>query len=80
VPSGCAVRRPRPRTAPQARELDAISAELSIPLEVAVYLDVPDPELTRRLLARAEIEGRSDDNARRDRSPARGVHPPRHAP
>jgi adenylate kinase len=50
-----------PRTAPQARELDAISADLDVPLEVAVYLDVAEDELTRRLLARAEIEGRSDD-------------------
>ena len=50
-----------PRTAPQAEELDTISAELNIPLEAAVYLDVPEEELTRRLLARAEIEGRSDD-------------------
>lgn len=50
-----------PRTAPQARELDAISADLGVPLEAAVYLDVAEDELTRRLLARAEIEGRSDD-------------------
>jgi adenylate kinase len=50
-----------PRTEPQARELDAISAQLEIPLEAAVYLDVPDEELKRRLLARAEIEGRADD-------------------
>ena len=50
-----------PRTAPQARELDAISADLNVPLEAAVYLDVAEDELTRRLLARAEIEGRSDD-------------------
>ena len=50
-----------PRTAPQARELDAISADLDVPLEAAVYLDVAEDELTRRLLARAEIEGRSDD-------------------
>ena len=50
-----------PRTTPQALELDRISGDLSIPLEGAVYLDVPEDELTRRLLARAEIEGRSDD-------------------
>jgi adenylate kinase len=50
-----------PRTAVQAGELDAMSAQRSIPLEAAVYLDVPAAELTRRLLARAEIEGRSDD-------------------
>ena len=50
-----------PRTAPQARELDAISADLGVPLEAAVYLDVAEDELTRRRLARAEIEGRSDD-------------------
>src|SRR5215213_5886950 len=50
-----------PRTAAQAQELDVISAELSIPIESAVYLAVPEEELTRRLLARAEIEGRSDD-------------------
>ena len=50
-----------PRTVPQARELDAISADLNVPLEAAVYLDVAEHELTRRLVARAEIEGRSDD-------------------
>jgi len=50
-----------PRTERQAGALDAISAELDIPLEGAVYLDVPDEELQRRLLARAKIEGRSDD-------------------
>ena len=50
-----------PRTAPQARDLDTLSSHLNIPLEAAVYIDVPEDELTRRLLARAEIEGRSDD-------------------
>jgi adenylate kinase len=50
-----------PRTAPQARALDAVSGDLNIPLEAAVYLDVHEDELMRRLLARAEIEGRSDD-------------------
>jgi adenylate kinase len=50
-----------PRTVTQARELDAIGARLNIPLEGAVYLDVPPKELRRRLLARAESEGRDDD-------------------
>jgi adenylate kinase len=50
-----------PRTPAQARELDKISAELGIPLDAAIYLDVPTEELERRLLARAEIEGRTDD-------------------
>jgi adenylate kinase len=50
-----------PRTEAQASELDRISGELGIPLDAAVYLDVPTDELERRLLARAEIEGRTDD-------------------
>jgi adenylate kinase len=50
-----------PRTAAQARELDAIGARLNIALECAVYIDVPQHALRQRLLARAELEGRSDD-------------------
>jgi adenylate kinase len=50
-----------PRTEPQAVELDTVSTQLEIPLEAAIYLDVPGDELQRRLLSRAEIEGRSDD-------------------
>jgi adenylate kinase len=29
---------------------------------VVIYLDVPDEELMRRILARAAVEGRADDN------------------
>jgi adenylate kinase len=52
-----------PRTERQASELDALSAQLGIPIEGAVYLDVQADELERRLLARAKIEGRDDDTS-----------------
>ena len=50
-----------PRTDRQAQALDELSTQLGIPIERAVYLDVQEKELERRLLARAEIEGRADD-------------------
>ena len=45
-----------PRTLAQAQ-----TADEAIPLDVVVYLDVREQELRRRLLARAELEGRADD-------------------
>jgi adenylate kinase len=46
-----------PRTVAQARALE----QRGIPLDAVVNLTVRAPELKRRLLARAAVEGRSDD-------------------
>ncbi len=51
-----------PRTLEQARALDAILEKLNIELSHVVNFEVPDEELVKRLLGRAEQEGRSDDN------------------
>jgi adenylate kinase len=50
-----------PRTMEQARALYAIARELDMTADVALHLKVDDEELIRRLLARAEEQGRSDD-------------------
>jgi len=50
-----------PRNLAQARVADEAWEQHGIGLEAVVYLEVPEPELRRRLLARAQIEGRSDD-------------------
>jgi len=51
-----------PRTDTQARALDAMLERMGTPLERCVALVADTDELVRRLLKRAEIEGRSDDN------------------
>lgn len=51
-----------PRTAAQARALDRMLDELGVKLERCVALTVDVDELVKRLLERAEKEGRSDDN------------------
>jgi adenylate kinase len=51
-----------PRTDAQARALDAMLERMGTPLDRCVALEVDTDELVRRLLKRAEIEGRSDDN------------------
>lgn len=51
-----------PRTTPQAEALDALLAELGAPVDAALLLEVPEEELVQRLLKRAELEGRADDN------------------
>jgi adenylate kinase len=51
-----------PRTSAQAAALDALLAELGTSVTAAVNLEVEDDELVRRMLQRAEQEGRSDDN------------------
>ena len=50
-----------PRTMEQARALYEIAVELGMTADVALHLKVEDAELVRRLLARAEQTGRSDD-------------------
>jgi adenylate kinase len=51
-----------PRTTAQAEALDNLLNELGAPLKAVLLLDVPAEEVTQRLLKRAELEGRSDDN------------------
>jgi adenylate kinase len=50
-----------PRTVDQARALDALLRELGLAPARVVALEVPEAELTRRILSRGE--GRADDNA-----------------
>ena len=47
-----------PRNVSQAKALDEV---LSVPLDGLVQLDVPHEELMKRMLLRAEQEGRADD-------------------
>ena len=51
-----------PRTAGQAEALDRILAGLGGSLERCIALRVDEDELVKRLLRRAELEGRTDDN------------------
>jgi adenylate kinase len=53
-----------PRTAAQADTLDKLLPSLGFSLECCVSLQVDEEELVKRLLKRAEIEGRPDDNER----------------
>lgn len=50
-----------PRNMPQARALYEIGRGLEMTANVALHLKADDEELIRRLLARAALEGRSDD-------------------
>jgi adenylate kinase len=50
-----------PRNLAQARVADEAWERRGIGLQAVVYLEVPEDELRRRLLARAQIEDRSDD-------------------
>ena len=51
-----------PRTLVQAQALDAMLDELGMPLECCLALAVETDPVVQRLLKRAEIEGRADDN------------------
>jgi adenylate kinase len=51
-----------PRTSAQAAALDDLLAKMGTQLERCVALVVDENELVERLLGRARIEGRSDDN------------------
>ena len=51
-----------PRTVPQSEALDAMLSEKGTSISCVVSLDVPQDELTKRLLNRAALEGRKDDN------------------
>lgn len=51
-----------PRTVAQAEALDRMLPKLGCELERCVALTVDEDELVKRLLRRAALEGRSDDN------------------
>ncbi|MDR0849849.1 MAG: adenylate kinase [Propionibacteriaceae bacterium] len=51
-----------PRTIPQAEALDTILADLGVQLDAVLSLVVSGETLIQRMLKRAEIEGRADDN------------------
>jgi len=51
-----------PRTIPQAEGLGVILKDKGLTLDAVVSIDVPDELVVSRLLKRAEIEGRPDDN------------------
>jgi len=51
-----------PRTLRQAQALDAMLADEGHQINFVLALDVPEKDLIDRLLHRAELEGRSDDN------------------
>jgi len=51
-----------PRTLVQAEELDTLMGQLADSVKLVISLDVHDQEVIARLLKRAEIEGRKDDN------------------
>ncbi len=51
-----------PRTLAQARALDSLLAEFGGQINIVPVIDVPPDVLVERLLKRAELEGRADDN------------------
>lgn len=51
-----------PRTVAQAETLDKLLAKHGRELTCMIELDVPRKELIRRMLERAKVSGRSDDN------------------
>lgn len=51
-----------PRTVAQARKLDEMLGESGSPLKCLLSIEVPVDELKRRMMERAKIEGRADDN------------------
>ncbi len=51
-----------PRTIQQASDLDKLMKEFNMAVSKVLVLDVNEEEVVKRLLKRAELEGRSDDN------------------
>lgn len=52
-----------PRTIGQVAALDRTLAEQGLGLDAVISLVAPEPLIVERLLRRAELEGRADDNA-----------------
>jgi adenylate kinase len=50
-----------PRTLPQSEALDGLLQELGTEVSGLVMLEVPDEEITRRILLRGQSSGRPDD-------------------
>ena len=51
-----------PRSEAQAEALDQMLKEMNLKLDYVVYFKVNEEETIKRLLRRAELEGRADDN------------------
>ena len=51
-----------PRTIPQAEGLEELLGKKNLELDAVVSIEIQDEIVIERLLKRAEIEGRSDDN------------------
>lgn len=51
-----------PRSVEQAVEARRLAEQVGASPDAVIYLDAPREELVRRILARAAVEGRSDDN------------------
>jgi adenylate kinase len=51
-----------PRTRPQAEALDKLLEFKNTKIHLVLALEVPEPELVKRLLGRGATSGRSDDN------------------
>ena len=51
-----------PRTRPQAEALDKLLEFKNTQIHLVLALEVPEPELVKRLLGRGATSGRSDDN------------------
>lgn len=51
-----------PRSVEQAKEARKLADTAGAAPDAVIYLDAPRDELVRRILARADIEGRPDDN------------------
>jgi adenylate kinase len=51
-----------PRSVEQAVEARKLAEQVGAAPDAVIYLDAPRDELMRRILSRAEIEGRADDN------------------
>lgn len=52
-----------PRTIPQAEELNKMLEKRGTKVHAVIGLEVPEEELTQRLIERGKASGRSDDNA-----------------
>lgn len=63
-----------PRTVAQAEALETLLQEMNGRLSVVVSIKVPQDVLVARLLQRAEIEGRADDNEETIRNRMRVYH------
>lgn len=51
-----------PRTVAQAEALDVLLDDMDTSVSYLISLDVPDAEITERILLRGKTSGRSDDN------------------